>query len=466
MALRLIGRLGKKQSSSIFYSRPITTLIQKNYPRQQQQLRGYVSEMRKTAFEDRICRLIRNDVQYELDRSPPTQLVPKFKSFAIDERSGEQWIRLNKKFGDNEEIKVEVTMFQVSTPPAKESDVTTSNDLELYISMVIDIFKDEENGILEFVCNVWPDSVEIEKVFMRDQDGMTGKPYMGPPFDDLDDELQTSLYDFLEERGINDELAVFLHKSVRDHGLWSSRSLPLCVDYDPCVAAGFMLLAARKIPRKTSGHTNAPTYSESSHRNSQTQFLKSESCDRKKRPKKRRKSPVTASRGTHPSQTASVFSRLRHERDKPTCRRSLMSATVFTRLGPGDKNVFTRLGKRKRGVHSRLGPEDAPRYRRVSRKRSTSKSAETPSQRRNDAREIIRSYVTCSSKRQQEIKEEWNSADRTSRRSYTGTEELYYSENDHDQGGHWKSKKHRSNDEDDLSQPWLCEITDPFTTRI
>ncbi|GKF20937.1 hypothetical protein Tco_0069575, partial [Tanacetum coccineum] len=31
--------------------------------------------------------------------------------------------------------------------------------------------------------------------------------------------------------------------------------------------------------------------------------------------------------------------------------------------------------------------------------------------------------------------------------------ELYYSENDHDQGGHWKSKKHRSNDEEDLSQP-------------
>ncbi|GJR15336.1 mitochondrial glycoprotein [Tanacetum coccineum] len=217
MALRLIGRLGKKQSSSLFNSRPITTLIQKNYPhqQQQQQLRGYVSEMRKTAFEDRICRLIRNDVQYELDRSPLTQLVPKFKSFAIDERSGEQWIRLNKKFGDNEEIKVEVTMFQVSTPPAKESDVTTANDLELYISMVIDIFKDEENGILEFVCNVWPDSVEIEKVFMRDQDGMTGKPYMGPPFDDLDDELQTSLYDFLEERGINDELAVFLHKCMQ-----------------------------------------------------------------------------------------------------------------------------------------------------------------------------------------------------------------------------------------------------------
>ncbi|KAK1427218.1 hypothetical protein QVD17_15901 [Tagetes erecta] len=216
MALRLLVR----RSSSLSLYRPVTLI----HPQQQLspfpfpfQSRGYVSEMRKSAFEDRIRRLIRNDIQYELDRSPLTQLVPKFKSFSIDERTGEQWIRLNKEFGPKEEIKVEVTMFQVSAPPAaaKDGAVTTANDLELYISMVVDIFKDEKTGILEFVCNVWPESVEIDKVFMRDQDGMTGKPYLGPPFNDLDDELQTSLYDFLEARGIDDELAVFLHKCMQ-----------------------------------------------------------------------------------------------------------------------------------------------------------------------------------------------------------------------------------------------------------
>nr|GEY86187.1 reverse transcriptase domain-containing protein [Tanacetum cinerariifolium] len=87
---------------------------------------------------------------------------------------------------------------------------------------------------------------------------------------------------------------------------------------------------------------------------------------------------------------------------------------MFARLGPGDKNIFTRLGERKRGVHSQLGPEDAPRHMRVSRKRSTSRLAKTPSQRRKDDRELIRSYVTCSSKCQQEIEEEYNTADRAS----------------------------------------------------
>ncbi|KAI3807435.1 hypothetical protein L1987_23363 [Smallanthus sonchifolius] len=219
MVLRLIGHIGRRQSSifsSLSSYRPIT-LIQHPSPQRSpiQEWRGYVSEMRKSAFEDRIRRLIRNDIQYELDRSPLTQLVPKFKSFSIDERTGEQWIRLHKQFRENEEIKLEVTMFHVSVPAAKDGRLTTENDLELYISMVISIFKDEKSGILEFVCNVWPDSIEIDKVFMRDRDGMTGKPYLGPPFNDLDDELQTSLYDFLETRGINDELAVFLHKCMQ-----------------------------------------------------------------------------------------------------------------------------------------------------------------------------------------------------------------------------------------------------------
>ncbi|GJY61092.1 hypothetical protein Tco_0461749, partial [Tanacetum coccineum] len=36
-------------------------------------------------------------------------------------------------------------------------------------------------------------------------------------------------------------------------------------------------------------------------------------------------------------------------------------------------------------------------------------------------------------------------------------------------GGHWKSrsrKKKLSKEEDDLSQPWVCEKVDPFTPRI
>ncbi|GKB72913.1 hypothetical protein Tco_0934325 [Tanacetum coccineum] len=42
------------------------------------------------------------------------------------------------------------------------------------------------------------------------------------------------------------------------------------------------------------------------------------------------------------------------------------------------------------------------------------------------------------------------------------------SESEGSAGGHWKSKLKRpkSSVEDDLSQPWVCEETDPFTPRI
>ncbi|GJV46632.1 hypothetical protein Tco_1431168 [Tanacetum coccineum] len=161
------------------------------------------------------------------------------------------------------------------------------------------------------------------------------------------------------------------------------------------------IMAEKVHQEKIQGVQTRLTYGESSHQNSQTQFSESESCDRKKRPKKRKQSPVTASRGTRSSQTTSAFSRLRHERDKPTRRRSPVSATVFTRLGPRDKDVFTRLGERKRSIHSRLGPDVAPWHMHASRKRSTSRSAENPSRRRKDDRELIQSYVTCSSERHQ-----------------------------------------------------------------
>ncbi|CAL5444189.1 unnamed protein product [Camellia sinensis] len=170
--------------------------------------------MRKSALEGNILRLLRNEIQYELDRSPPSQPLSKFDSFIVDERPGEQWIRLNKKFGENEEIKVEVTMFDGSVPVKKTGNVATEEDVKLHITLIVDIFKGEGSDVLEFVCSAWPDNIEIQRVFMRRRDQMVGLPYnayMGPGFKELDDELQDLLYDFLEARGINDDLAVFLH---------------------------------------------------------------------------------------------------------------------------------------------------------------------------------------------------------------------------------------------------------------
>ncbi|KAL8507109.1 hypothetical protein ACS0TY_017845 [Phlomoides rotata] len=170
--------------------------------------RNYLSEyMHKSAVEGNIARFIRNEIQYELDHSPPIELVFGFYSFKVDERPGEQWIRLKGKFGENEEIKIEVTMFDASIPMKKTDEL---EDVKLRVTMIIDVTMGKDN-ILEFVCSGWPDSIEIRNVFTCGRDGIKNKSYVGPKFKELDDELQDSLYDFLEARGIDDKLAEFLH---------------------------------------------------------------------------------------------------------------------------------------------------------------------------------------------------------------------------------------------------------------
>ncbi|KZV22608.1 hypothetical protein F511_02625 [Dorcoceras hygrometricum] len=175
--------------------------------------RNYMSEMEKATFEGKILRLIRNEVQYELDRSPPSPPIPEFDAFKVEEIPGEQWIRLTRKFGASEEIKIEVTMFDGSLPTKKRDD-DAEDDVQLHITFVVELLKEENKDVMQFVCSAWPDSIEIRKVFTHGLDQIKVHPYAGPRFKELDDELQDSLYDFLEARGINDDLAVFLHQYI------------------------------------------------------------------------------------------------------------------------------------------------------------------------------------------------------------------------------------------------------------
>ncbi|GKA88256.1 hypothetical protein Tco_0810020 [Tanacetum coccineum] len=118
----------------------------------------------------------------------------------------------------------------------------------------------------------------------------------------------------------------------------------------------------------------------------------------------------------------SVFSRIRHDRLESLRHR------------PGGKGrryggVFNRLGNKGKGVSAHSGC----RYQSYRSERTKS----IPRKRHHE-----RTYP-------QRIK--------------------MLSESEDSRGGHWKSKskKQRSSiEDDDLSQPWVCEEIDPFTSRI
>ncbi|KAL4280182.1 hypothetical protein GQ457_03G042410 [Hibiscus cannabinus] len=173
--------------------------------------RNYISDMRKSAFQDNILRLLRKEIQYEHERSAPKQPITRFGSFSVDDRPGEQWIKLKRKFGDKEDITIDATMFDGSVPVSNPGE--TKDDEQLHMTFIVNISKGDGGNILEMVCSAWPDTIEIKKVYVRGPDNRTSShPYLGPEFEELDEELQDSLYEFLEERSINDELAKFLHE--------------------------------------------------------------------------------------------------------------------------------------------------------------------------------------------------------------------------------------------------------------
>ncbi|CAK9310360.1 unnamed protein product [Citrullus colocynthis] len=177
-------------------------------------LRHYISDMRRSAFEGNILRLLRNEIRYELDRSPPVQPVTKFGAFTVDGRPGEQWIRLDREYGENESIKIEVTMFDRAIPSPKSGGSSSGEDVLLHITTIVHITKGGGNDVLEIMCSAWPDSLEIDRLFLRR--GEPAQPYAGPEFKELDDDLQNSLYEYLEARGVDDQLAVFLHKYMKN----------------------------------------------------------------------------------------------------------------------------------------------------------------------------------------------------------------------------------------------------------
>ncbi|GKE20757.1 hypothetical protein Tco_1432269, partial [Tanacetum coccineum] len=95
-------------------------------------------------------------------------------------------------------------------------------------------------------------------------------------------------------------------------------------------------------------------------------------------------------------------------------------------------------GEREKDVFSRLGPENTSRHRHASARRhaSAGRTIRNLNRRKREARNLVRSYVTCSSERHREIERERDTTDRANCRKSTQAEEEYLSESKNDEGGH------------------------------
>lgn len=114
-----------------------------------------------------------------------TYLQPedRFGPFTVDERPGEQWVSLRRKYGDTEDIKIEATMFDGSVPSSKSTS-SDPEDVQLHITFVVNISKDGQT--LEIMCSAWPDTIQISKFFVRKSSKNSPNAYVGPEFEYTD----------------------------------------------------------------------------------------------------------------------------------------------------------------------------------------------------------------------------------------------------------------------------------------
>ncbi|GKD62164.1 reverse transcriptase domain-containing protein [Tanacetum coccineum] len=131
----------------------------------------------------------------------------------------------------------------------------------------------------------------------------------------------------------------------------------------------------------------------------------------------------------------------RHGRPESPRKKDPERKTVFKRM---EKGVFHRLGDKGKSVSA---------YSNDSRRQSYHSS-------RGDTKSC---YQSSRSRGTEPASEKHHNKRASSHRAEA------LSESEGSAGGHWKSRSKRqrsSIENDDLSQPWVCEETDPFTPRI
>uniref|UniRef100_A0A0E0INI4 Uncharacterized protein n=1 Tax=Oryza nivara TaxID=4536 RepID=A0A0E0INI4_ORYNI len=182
----------------------------------------------RSPMDDRLLRLLRSEINYISERRPPYPPPKAFKSFGVEDRPGEQWVRLRATRGaQDEEVKVDATMFDGAAAPPPDAPLfrrveSLERGPRLHLSLIVEVSRADR--VLGFICSAWHDELVVRHVLtLRDADGSStssgGRDFVYGSFCDfalwfmckLEAKERESVRKFLQEREVDDELAEFLH---------------------------------------------------------------------------------------------------------------------------------------------------------------------------------------------------------------------------------------------------------------
>lgn len=208
---------GRAFHSTKLYNRSTTTMmgwgsIWTPLPLQLQSPYGCglsIATVSSSSFEGNLVRLLQSEIKYEIDSNPPAQIPHDNIPFIVKDKPGEQWIVLHRKYG-KENIKVEATMLDLGSSDSHED--LGEDDIPCKICLAVTISKDEAPKSMMIGCSGYPDEITVDRVVIMEAESSYELTYEGPGFERMNENLQKAFQEFLQERGIDDDLSNFLYE--------------------------------------------------------------------------------------------------------------------------------------------------------------------------------------------------------------------------------------------------------------
>ncbi|KAJ1694937.1 hypothetical protein LUZ63_011635 [Rhynchospora breviuscula] len=150
--------------------------------------RSFLSDSTPAAFDENLLRILRSEITYYSDHSPPYKPKSSFKLYKVQDHPGQQWILLKSSlYNPGEEIKIDATMFDGAAIPDNAQSQSLYKKIESlergprrHISLVVEVSR--AGSDFGFICSAWPDYLVVENAFPLSRSGSTGIPYMGRKF--------------------------------------------------------------------------------------------------------------------------------------------------------------------------------------------------------------------------------------------------------------------------------------------
>eukprot|EP00127_Corallochytrium_limacisporum_P001739 Clim_evm76s77 gene=Clim_evmTU76s77 len=177
----------------------------------------YLSGESYTMMIDAFKKEIEYEAKNQEDVNP--EAIPD--SWTLDSKEGERAFSVIKQDGDHE---IKVTLDVTSLGEDEEEDPEAADEDEIggadVMPFLVEVKKNGVNGVVEFTCEAFKGDFQILHMgYAPDSEAKDADViYTGPEFYDLDTKLQESVYQFLVNHGIDDQLLAVLsdHAALKE----------------------------------------------------------------------------------------------------------------------------------------------------------------------------------------------------------------------------------------------------------